>query len=172
MRVWVRSEYAPELAVVFAWFGALIPWNVTFSELQGVGSVLFVRFPLFQIRYAYRVPAAEAISIRGPYSAIQFQRAGEQVGTIADAYTVWLLGAVLVAAALALSVALYLAEERVTERLRAPVTLMGALLVLAGMVHAVTTVLLYTRGFPGLPVPVGVPFELGFGALLLSAERV
>jgi hypothetical protein len=172
MRVWISSEYAPELAVVFAWLGALIPWNVTFSDLQGIGSVLFVRFPLFQIRYAHGVPAAEAISIRDPYSAIQFQRAGEQVGTIADAYTVWLLGAALIAVALALSVALYLAETRVTGWLREPVTLMGVVLLLAGVVHGVATVLLYVRGFPGLPVPIGVPFEVGFGALLLSAERV
>mgnify|MGYP000224076028 CR=1 FL=1 len=39
MRPWVRSEYAPELAVVSAWLAVLIPWNVTLSRLSEVGIV-------------------------------------------------------------------------------------------------------------------------------------
>lgn len=168
MRVWVRSEYAPELAVVFAWFAALIPWNVTLSELSDIGTVLFVRFPLFQVRYTFGISFARGVQVMDVYSALQFQR-GASIG---DAYAVWAVGAALVALALLLSVGLYLAEAAVTRWLRRPVLAMGVLLGLAGVVHAAATVLVYTRGFGGVPVPVGVAFELAFGALLVGAERV
>lgn len=170
MRVWVRSEYAPELAVVFAWFAALIPWNVTLSQLSNVGTVLFVRFPLFQVRYAYGIPLAEGIVVKDPYSAWRWQFRGG--ATIAEAYAVWVAGAALIGAALVLSLAMYFREETTTRRLRRPVQIMGGLLALGGVAHALATVLLSLRGFPGVPVPVGVVFEVVFGGLLLGAERV
>lgn len=170
MRVWVRSEYAPELAVLLAWLAALIPWNVTFSELSGVGSVAFVRFPLFQIRYTFGISFTRAVTVMNPYSAFRFQQRGG--ATLADAYAVWIAGAAAVVLALLLSAALYAAEPRVTAALGAPVLGMGALLLLAGVAHAAATVLLYTRGPPGLPIPVGVVFQVAFGAVLIAAERV
>ena len=80
-----------------------------------------------------------------------------------------LVGAALVGLAVLLTLGMYAAEGR-TEPLR-PVSLMGALLLLAGVAHAVASALLLTRGFPGVPVPVGVVFELLFGVVLLRARR-
>jgi hypothetical protein len=168
MRPWVRSEYAPELAVVSAWLAALIPWNVTLSQLSEVGTVLFVRFPLFQVRYTYGIAFTEGTLLLDAYSAFRYQRGA----AIQDAYAVWLLGAALVVLALALSVAMYVALDRVDGLLGRPVAAMGALLLGAGVVHAAATVLLVTRGFPGIPLPVGVVFEAGLGAVLLGARRV
>jgi len=170
MRVWVRSEYAPELAVLFAWLTALLPWNVTFSELSGIGSVAFVRFPLFQVRYTFGISFTRAVTVMDPYSAFKFQQRGG--ATLADAYAVWIAGAAVVVLALLLSAVLYAAEPRVTATLRSPVLGMGLLLVLAGVAHAAATVLLYTRGPPGTPIPVGVVFQIAFGGVLVGAERV
>ena len=165
--VWVRSEYAGELAVLSAWVCALIPWNVTYSPDVAGGSVLFVRFPFFQIRYAYGLPLARAVRVSDPLSAAAFQ-SGQSIQL---AYRVWGLGAFVLAAAVALSVAYYRREDAVEAGPVDPVRAMGALLVAAGGVLAAATYLLATRGFPGLPIPVGVLFLFVFGGVLLAVDR-
>ena len=44
--VWVRSEYAEELAVVSAWLMALLPWSLSYGRPAG-GLYVAIRFPLF-----------------------------------------------------------------------------------------------------------------------------
>ena len=165
--VWVRSEYAGELAVVSAWLSVLLPWNITHSTLSGIGSVVFVRFPFFQIRYAFGIPLAERVAVATPLGA----RAYQQGHPIATAYTAWAVGAAVVAAAVVLSVLLYRYEGRFEASSFDAVRLMGGLLALAGVVLTAATWLLWTRGFPGLPIPVGVAFLYLFGAMLLAARR-
>lgn len=164
--VWVRSEYAGELAVVSAWLSALLPWNVTYSTLSGVGSVLFVRFPFVQVRYVFGISISEGASVTTPLRALAYQE-GQ---SIAAAYQAWAVGAAVVGAALALSLLLYGFEERVEAAVDA-VRVMGALLALAGVVLTVATWLLWTRGFPGTPIPVGVALLYVFGGILLVARR-
>jgi len=164
--VWVRSEYAGELAVVLAWLSALLPWNVTYSTLSGVGSVLFVRFPFFQVRYTFGIPIADGVAVTTPLGALAYQE-GQ---SIAVAYTAWAVGAVVVGGAVVLSLLLYGYEERVEATVDA-VRLMGALLALAGVVLTAATWLLWTHGFPGLPIPVGVVLLYLFGGTLLMARR-
>lgn len=165
MRLWVRSEYAPELAVAFAWLSTLVPWTVSYARLADLGSVLFVRFPLFQVRYAFDIPFARAVKVDTAYGAWQFQ-AGQSV---AVAYAAWTVGAAVLLAALALSAAMYLDLDRV--RPYRPVQLMGALLGAAGVALAAATYLVATRGFPGVDVPLGVLLLLLFAVVLLRAER-
>jgi len=43
--VWVRSEYAEELAVVSAWLMALLPWSLSYGRPMG-GRFVAIRFPL------------------------------------------------------------------------------------------------------------------------------
>ncbi|AUV81366.1 hypothetical protein C2R22_06580 [Salinigranum rubrum] len=164
--VWVRSEYAGELAVLSTWLSAFIPWNVMLSSVAG-GSVLFVRFPFLQIRYAYGVPFAEGTLILDPLSAISFQ-AGN---SIAVAYQAWAVGAAVFAVAFVFSILYYLAEARVEALPVDPVRVVGALLGLTGVVLAAATYLLLTRGFPGIPIPLGVVFLLVFGGVLLTIDR-
>jgi multidrug transporter EmrE-like cation transporter len=164
--VWVRSEYAEELAVVTAWLSAFLPWNVTYSTLSGVGSVLFVRFPFFQVRYIFGISISEGMAVTTPLGALAYQE-GQ---SIAVAYAAWAVGAGVVAAAVALGLLLYRYEERVGATID-PVRVMGALLSLAGVVLTGATWLLWTRGFPGLPIPVGVMFLYLFGGTLLLARR-
>ena len=165
--VWVRSEYAGELAVLSAWVCALIPWNVTYSPSVAGGSVLFVRFPFFQVRYAYGLSLARAVRVSDPFSAAAFQ-SGQSIQL---AYQAWALGALVLAAAVALSLAYYAREDAVEAGVVDPVRAMGVLLVAAGVVLAVATYLLAVRGFPGVPVPVGVLFLFLFGGVLLAVER-
>jgi hypothetical protein len=164
--VWVRSEYAGELAVVAAWLSAFLPWNVTYSTLAGVGSVLFVRFPFFQVRYVFGISISEAVAVTTPLGALAYQE-GQ---SIAVAYAAWTVGAAVVGAAVAFGLVLYLYEERV-EAATDAVRVTGALLSLAGVVLTIATWLLWTRGFPGVPIPVGVVLLYLFGGALLLARR-
>ncbi|PSP55178.1 hypothetical protein BRC82_06610 [Halobacteriales archaeon QS_1_67_19] len=164
--VWVRSEYAGELAVMLAWLSAFVPWNVTYSTLSGIGSVLFVRFPFFQVRYAFGIPIADGVALATPLSALSYQR-GQ---SIAVAYEAWLVGAAVLAAVVGLSLLLYLYEDRVEARFDA-VRAMGALITLGAVALTAATWLLWTRGLPGLPIPLGVALLYLFGGTLLVARR-
>lgn len=165
--MWVRSEYAGELAVLSAWLGALVPWEVSLVSDVAGGNALFVRFPFVEVRYAFSLPAGRATLVLDPLSALSFYRNT----TVVVGYRAWLLGAALVAAALVLSVAYYLREERVESGPVDPVRLMGGLLTGAGLAFAATSYLIATRGFPSLPAPVGVVLLLVLGVVLLRVRR-
>jgi uncharacterized protein (TIGR04206 family) len=164
--VWVRSEYAGELAVLSAWLAALVPWNVTYSPGVAGGSLLFVRFPFVQVRYTFGVPFAKGVDVRDPLSAVALQ-AGYALEV---AYQTWVAGAAVLALAVLLSVAYYARERGVERGLPIdPVRLMGGLLGLAGVVFLAANALL-TRGFPGVPIPIGALFCLAFGGILLTVD--
>ena len=165
--VWVRAEYAGPLAVVSTWLAALVPWNITYSTGIAGGAVLFVRFPFFQVRYAFGVTAARRVAVTDPLSATALQ-AGQ---TIQAAYQAWAVGAAVLAVAVVVAAAYYRYEETVESGPVDPVRLLGALLALSGVVLAVATYLLATRGFPGIPLPIGVIFLLLFGGVLLTVDR-
>ena len=170
--VWVRSEYAGELAVAFAWLAALLPWTVSYSTLPGLGSVLFVRFPFVQVRYAFGIPVADGVSVRTPLDALALQ-SGQSV---AVAYSAWVGGAAAIGAALLLSVLLYRDEAGVEARIESlvgisAVRVVGGLLALAAVVFSVATWLLWTRGLPGIQLPVGVVLLYVFGGTLLVVRR-
>lgn len=163
--VWVRSEYAGELAVVSTWLAAFVPWNVHHAAVAG-GTVTYLRFPLVEVRYAAGLPVANPVAVTDPVSASL-----AQAGTaVAPAYLAWTVGAVVSFAALAVSVVYYRAEARAASWPVHPVPLLGALLAVAGVVFGVAWVLL-GRGLPGLSLPVCV-VHVAFGAVLLRAERV
>jgi hypothetical protein len=165
--MWVRSEYAGELAVLSTWLSALLPWNVTYSPGVGGGALLFVRFPFFQVRYSFGVPLARRVALADPLSAIAFQR-GQAIEL---AYQTWAVGAAVLAVAVVVSL-LYYRDESIEESWPVdPVRLLGTLLFGTGVVLAGATYLLLTRGFPGLPIPIGVVFLLLFGGLLLTVDR-
>jgi hypothetical protein len=163
MRLWVRSEYTEELAVLCAWLSALVPWVVMYSDLGELGRVLYVRFPLVQVRYTYGVPLAQATRVDDPLSALALQ-SGRSLG---GAYELWVVGAALVAVAVLFGVALYF---EVDVPLARPARAMGVLLLLAALAHAVAVYQVATV-LPGVPIPVGVLFQAAFGVVLLSARR-
>ncbi|MFB6256953.1 MAG: hypothetical protein ABEH58_09565 [Haloplanus sp.] len=165
--MWVRSEYAGELAVLSAWLGALVPWDVSIVSAVAGGNAIFVRFPFVEVRYALGLPTNQSTLLLDPLSALDFY-----AGTaVLAGYRAYLVGAVLVAAALALSVAYYAREERVAAAPVDPVRLMGALLTGAGVAFAVAAFLIATRGLPAIPLPFGVLLLTILGVVLLRVDR-
>jgi hypothetical protein len=165
--MWVRSEYAGELAVLLTWLSALIPWNVSYASDGSGAALLFVRFPFLQIRYVFGVPVARGVVVSDPLSALAFQRGSP----IAAAYELWALGGAVFAAALVVSVVYYRRETWAESWPVDPVRLLGSLLLVTGIVFTGATYLLFSRGFSSIPIPLGVVFLLLFGGLLLTADR-
>jgi hypothetical protein len=191
--MWVRSEYASELAVLSAWLAALVPWNVAYHARAPLDStVFFVRFALVELQLraaseivvdgeALDVDAALATQYPGtelvgdfflttpPTSALFYGSSG--LGT---AGWIWSLASLCFLAALALSLALYVREDAVRARLPvSEVRLMGVLLAVGALGTAAATVLYYTRReIVGVPIPVGVVVVGILAAVLLRTERV
>ena len=159
--VWVDREHAGALAVVSAWLAALLPWNVTYSSVGGPW-VLFIRFPFFEFRYAN----VDGSVFRSVLGAIQL-RTGEGLEL---ATRIWGLGALVILAALVLSVVYYTNQDRLEASRVHPVRLMGGLLGLATVLFAVSTVFVSTGGFGGTPIPVGVVLLGLLAVILLRAE--
>lgn len=186
--MWVRSEYAGELAVVATWVAALVPWNVMVSTLE-TGTVLFVRFPLFQVRYVFGELIARGTLIGLPIPSPVVDTQGVVVSALTlqrgtgleTAYWIWALGALAYLVALATSIAYYRDEKRVEAGPVDPVRALGGLLGVAGVCFGVATLYLTPSilgvempgqgGFPGVPVPIGVVVLLVLSGVLLTVER-
>lgn len=172
--MWVRSEYAGELAVLSAWLSALLPWNVTLSSFGSLGSVLFVRFPLFQVQYNWTkiggtLPGVKVVNrvwVADPLTTSQFYAGGPS----GVANLVWAVGGGCVALAVVLSFALYLREDRVERGPVDPVRAMGALLGVGALAFTASTYLFWTR-YPGVPIPVGLPVLYLLAGTLLTVDR-
>ena len=163
--VWVQQEYAAELAVLSAWIGVLLPWNITYSAAGGAWA-LFIRFPFFEFQYFSGTPVADGAVVRTIIGAVDRWR-GEGLET---ATLVWAVGAGVMLAALVLSVLYYVNESRLEAARIHPVRLMGGLLGVAALVFGVATVFVWTGGFGGTPVPIGVVLLGLLAWSLLSAE--
>jgi len=196
--MWVRSEYANELAVLSAWLSVFVPWSGATHTQQGtvlgaeVGSdIIFLRFPL--VEFQFRSPAviqsgAERITVDAavngaypgtelfgdvylttPPSSVLFYDS-----TLRQASLLWTAGAVGFALALLLSLALYVREDRVVAALPvSPVQFMGALLGVGALGTAGASVLQFAaRDTVGVPVPVGVLVIAVLAAVLLRTEAV
>ena len=164
--VWVQQEHAGALAVVSAWLAALLPWNVTYSSAGGPW-VLFVRFPFFEFQYTSGLgPDVDGAALRSVVGAVQL-RAGEGLEL---ATQIWGLAALVMLAALVLSVIYYTDQHRLEAGRIHPVRLMGGLLGLSTVLFAVATVFVSTGGFGGTPIPVGVVLLGLLAGVLLRAE--
>ncbi|SEH41092.1 hypothetical protein SAMN05192561_101733 [Halopenitus malekzadehii] len=166
--VWVRSEYAGELAVVSAWLAALIPWNLTYASIPGYGTILYLRYPFLEVQYLVGWTIDDRSFFLHSIPAALRNQAGQ---VVADAYLAWAAGSTLIAVAVLTAIAYYLAEERVENGPVDPVRLIGGLLLAAGIVLLAATYLLVTLGVPGIPLPVGTLLLGALGAILLLADR-
>ncbi|MFB6184217.1 MAG: hypothetical protein ABEI96_06640 [Haloarculaceae archaeon] len=162
--MWVRSEYAGELAVVAAWLAALLPWSVSVVP-QAYGLVV-IRFVFFRVQYV--TGASLSTNVSRPFLFV-FQMPGfHGTADLVTASEIWLAGAGVVALAVALSVVYYGFEERVEASPVDPVRLMGGLLVVGALVHTVSLYLF----FQAQPTyPVGVVLMWVLAAVLLGVER-
>ncbi|MFB6087003.1 MAG: hypothetical protein ABEJ85_00660 [Haloarculaceae archaeon] len=165
--MWVRSEYAGELAVLSAWLAPFVPWDVSLASGVAGGDLLFVRFPFLEVTYAYGVPLESGVRVLDPLSALALQRGT----TAAVGYRAWVLAAAILLLALALAVGYYLREERVEAAPIDPVRALGALLAASGLSFGAAVYLLATNGLPALHVPIGALLFVALGATLLAVER-
>ncbi|WP_254534819.1 DUF7549 family protein [Halomarina litorea] len=157
----VDPAYRNEFAVLATWLSALLPWSVWW--LSGSVGVVEIRFPVVVARFVTDAPDP----VRTPYFFARLNE-GNASGL---GYTVALLGALVFALALVASVELFLREERLDDLLpRTPAFVLGGLLTVSGLAFAGATYLL-SAVQPGLTVPLGVLFQVGFGAILLSGEQ-
>lgn len=165
--MWVRSEYAGELAVLSAWLCALLPWSVSYAspgDLQ-VFRIHFV-YLLFQF-----VPGADLGAGRVPFVLVVDGPAFASDPGVVLAYRLWIAAAAAFTVGLAWSVVYYVYDDRFEARSPIdPVRVMGVLLVATALPLSVATY--YVVGsLPGTTVPVGVLFMYLFGGLLLIVDR-
>lgn len=166
--MWVRSEYAGELAVLSAWVSALLPWSVTVlspRETDLEFTLVIIRYAYFQLQFLRNLtlPNAEV-----------FFWLHEVPGFVAPAvepaaWTAVAAGAVF-ALPLAFSVTYYAAEERVESLPVDPVRLMGGLLGASALAYSAAFALFWQRK-AGVTIPVGLLFTWLFTGLLLTVDR-
>jgi uncharacterized protein (TIGR04206 family) len=167
--MWVKSEYAGELAVFATWVCALLPWSVTVFQRElesGSLSAVWIRFLPGRFLYVFGIGFASDSPYRWVWEVPEFVATG---GETAASY-VWLAGVGVFLVAFFLSLAYYLDEERVESWRVDPVRLLGGLLVATGTILFVASAILW-RAQSGVIVPVGTVFQLGLGAVLLRVER-
>jgi uncharacterized protein (TIGR04206 family) len=165
--MWVRSEYAGELAVLSAWLCALLPWSVSYAS-PGEVQVFRIHFLYFLFQF---VPGLEFPEGTAPYVLVVDGPDFAAEATVVLAYRLWILAAALFSLALAWSIAYYVFDERLEARSPLdPVRTMGVLLVAAGLPLSAAIYYLVVA-LPWTTVPVGVVFMYLFGGLLLVVDR-
>ena len=189
---WVKSEYAGEFAVLSTWIAVALPWTVSRTKDGPLQSVLFFfRFGIFEVQLRFpskitfngvplEVERALAVVYSGTevggnfYLDVPPLAATFYDGTMALAYVAYTLGAVLLAGAFVLSLAVYLRESRVRSMLpmRYP-RLTGYVLAAVTLFFTVSTVALAQGSVPmGLPIPVGLVVLAFLAAVLIRADLV
>jgi uncharacterized protein (TIGR04206 family) len=193
--VWVKSEYAEELAVLAAWLSALVPWSISVSvgEIQG-GTLVEVRFPAFLLRFLFGISVDQGTLFLFPWDAARYYTGSP--GSLA--FVIWTIAAFIVFGAVLCSLGLYLFEERLAAARLDPVRVMGVLLGLSGLLTLLASLLLQfgapgavpvltfpawlpllgnvgigpATAFPGIVLPIGAVLQLAFAWTLLRVERV
>ncbi|MXR50818.1 TIGR04206 family protein [Halovenus sp. WSH3] len=163
--MWVRSEYAGELAVLSTWLCGLAPWAVTWIA-RGEATGYFFWFHAINLLFTpgLNIPGERPLWVWG---FLEFSvYTGETYATY-----LWLAGTGVFGVALGLSVAYYVAEERIQSLTVDPVKILGGLLVASAVLLGGACVLL-VRNHLGTTVPVGVVLQVVLGVILLRTERI
>jgi hypothetical protein len=165
--MWVRSEYAGELAVLSVWLCALLPWSVSWGN-RGVSNEYRFHFVYLFFRF---LPGFEFGQGAFPRVYVSEAAARAPNESVTLGYRLWLLGAAVFTLVLFLSVVYYRYDEALEERAPVdPARLVGGLLV-ASATFLTGTVYFLMMGFPGRTLPVGVVFMYVLGGVLLGIER-
>lgn len=167
--MWVRSEYAGELAVLSTWLCALAPWALTVGRPDRLDTTVWIFW--FHPRRFLFLPGIELEGTSGvPNWVWEFADGQLYVG---DTYAglLWITGTLVFLAALGFSLIYYFREAEVEQSNLDPVRVLGALLLVSGAILALVVGALW-RNHPGTTVPLGVVLQLVLGVVLLQTERV
>jgi uncharacterized protein (TIGR04206 family) len=163
--VWVKSEYAGEVAVLATWLGAFLPWSVGWLGISGV-QVVSLRFPLARIQYIFGATVPGEKPFLWAWEVPAF--AGSPELTLAA--QLGLIGGEVYLVALLVSVVFYVAEEWLMAQPVDPVRLLAALLSIVGLALTGAGFML-VRYDASTVIPIGGPLMLALGALLATADR-
>jgi uncharacterized protein (TIGR04206 family) len=166
--MWVRSEYAGELAVLSTWVTALLPWSVTVlrpRDTQLQFTLVVIRYAYFYLQFLLNLTFPEQDTLLWLHEVPGFVSAGVEPAAWAA-----VAGGALFTLPLGLSIAYYAAEERVEALPVDPVRLLGGLLGACALVYSASFALLW-QNKAGLAIPVGVLFMWVFAVLLLTVDR-
>lgn len=170
--MWVRSEYAGELAVLATWLTALIPWSVSVlnETLQGTDTeftVVNIRFMFFQFHYLFGI-SFENQSVDDLIQFVWQVPAFVPTNQVPEAW-VWVAGAALFALLLVLSFVYYSRDAELEARLPVdPVRLFGGVFLVLAIAFSAATVMFFEHQ---RTVPIGTLFMWVFAAILLRVER-
>lgn len=165
--MWVRSEYAGELAVLSTWLCALLPWSLSYATLGDLRLFRIHFLPLF-VQYVLGIDLGD---VEDPVVLVH-----EAPGFTADSavtlgYRLWGVAALVFAGCFAWSVLYYVHDERLEARSPLdPVRVSGGLLLASALPLTAATYYL-GDGFSGITIPIGVAFMYLFGGLLLVVDR-
>ena len=174
--VWVKSEYAEELAVLATWLSALVPWSISYGSFAVTSgqdlALVILRFPFVGIRYQLGVQILGGTSVKTP---LQFRQevvnAGGGALSQVPGYDLWLVGVALLAVAVVVSLLMYFEVDAALDAIPTdPVRVLGALLLGVAVVLLGSTYVLFTTQ-AALFVPFGVFLQLAFGIILLRVDR-
>lgn len=174
--VWVKSEYAEELAVLATWLSALVPWSVSYGSFAVTSgqdlTLVILRFPFVGIRYQLGVQILGGTSVKTPLSFRQeVVNAGGSASAQIPGYDLWLVGLAVLAVAVAVSLLMYFEVEAALDAIPVDrVRLLGALLLAVALALLGSTYVLFTTQ-AALFVPFGVFLQLAFGVILLRVDR-
>ncbi|NHN40631.1 hypothetical protein G9C85_03135 [Halorubellus sp. JP-L1] len=173
--VWVKSEYAEELAVLLTWLAALVPWSISYGSFAVTSSqdltLVILRFPFVAIRYQLGVQLMSGTDVKTPVGFRQeVVSAGGNASAQIPGYDLWLVGVAVLAVALLVSFLLYFEVDALDDLPVDPVRLQGALLLALSLSLLGSSAYLFTTQ-AALFVPFGVLLQLAFGVILLRADR-
>ena len=170
--MWVRSEYAGELAVLATWLTALLPWSVSFISRTPAGmdtgfTVLNIRFVLFQFHYLYGISFGE----QSLGNVVQFVL--QLPAFVPDKQELetwlWVGAAALYATLLALSFVYYAREDWLVERVPLDlVRVFGAAFAVLALAFTAATAMFSQHQ---TTIPIGALFMWVFAVVLFRVER-
>lgn len=173
--VWVKSEYAEELAVLMTWLSLLVPWSVSYgsfavTEMRDL-TLVIIRFPFVAVRYQFGVSFLSGTTVDTPVGFRQeVVNSGGSVTSQLPGFDLWLVGVAILCVAFVVSLLLYFEVEALESFPVDPVRLQGALLLALGVVLLGSSYVLFTTQ-TALFVPFGVFIHVVFGAMLLRVDR-
>lgn len=154
MDFWIRSDSERTVGGVMAVVAVLLPWDITYIADIAGGSLLYVRFPLFEFQYAMGIQASQPITLHWIWAAADLHANGP----LAPAYTAAVVGGVIAVIGLVLGVSLTVSEDGTVDT--RTVYAFGAL-------AAIATTALLVSGEPLVAAITGVLTA----ALIFSAVR-
>jgi uncharacterized protein (TIGR04206 family) len=174
--VWVKSEYAEELAVLVTWLSALLPWSVSYGTFAVSESneltLVILRFPYLAIRYQLGFQILNGTTVQTPLGFRQeVVAAGESTAAQIPGFDLWLVALALLTVALAISFLMYFEVDAVDALPLDPVRILGGLLLAVGVVLLGSTYVLFSTQ-SALFIPFGVLLHLAFGVILLRVDLV